>query len=486
MVKCVRITGDSITESAAAEMEDLREMMQNLVTEVGNLAGKVSSLERLDSVVMELRQQLVGEGRRNNVPLGHEENHDQEWGIGNKERSPNYGTISQFSNSFNFQHSHFNRWSRMKFLKFSRDDLRSWLFKIEKFFSMENIAPEDKVTIASMQLEGEAIQWHVSFMRYRQYVQATSWKEYVGALVERFKIDFNDPKEEIKKIKQTGSVREYQAAFERILTRVNLSEENAISCYIGGLKTELNIAIKITKPFFLSQAYKSAKMQEAYLFAIRQHSSNSFQVNARKFVDQKYSNSKGILPTPNSITSGFSKRLYLLGVDESEDLNESQIEQDGEVQEEQGDQLELGQLVEHMEISMHALNGSLGFRTLKVTGYHSKMKLHILIDTGSSHNFIDPDLVSKLGCEVKPIKPEVVAAANGSMQVDKMTTITWLLQGAEFCADFLLLPLGSCGVVLGVQWLLTLGGIKLNFRKLPWNYGIKERNIYSEVSAIKY
>lgn len=114
---------------------------------------------------------------------------------------------------------------------------------------------------------------------------------------------------------------------------------------------------------------------------------------------------------------------------------------------------------------MHALNGFLGFRTFKVTGYHSKMELHILIDTVSSHNFIDPELVKKLGCEVRSINPEVVAAANGSMKVDKVTTITWLLQGAEFFADFLLLPLGSCGGVLGVQWLLTLGDIKVEFQE---------------------
>ena len=98
---------------------------------------------------------------------------------------------------------------------------------------------------------------------------------------------------------------------------------------------------------------------------------------------------------------------------------------------------------------MHALNVSLGFRTLKVTGYHSKMALHILIDIQSSHNFIDPDLVKQLGCEVKSIKPEMEDATNGSMQVDKMTYVAWLLQRVELSTDFLLLPLGSFGFVLG-------------------------------------
>ncbi|PHT67372.1 hypothetical protein T459_26859 [Capsicum annuum] len=170
-----------------------------------------------------------------------------------------------------------------------------------------------------------------------------------------------------------------------------------------------------------------------------------------------------------------SKQLYLLEIDETKEMETLVEEHNREVQEEHVDPLELVQPVEHMEISMHALNGSLGFRTLKVIGYHSKMGLHILIDTGSSHNFIDPELVRKLGCEVRCINPEVVAAANGSMKVDQMTTITWLLQGAEFCADFLLLPLGYCGVVFRFQWLLTLGDIKLNFRNLTMEFWHKGR-----------
>lgn len=68
------------------------------------------------------------------------------------------------------------------------------------------------------------------------------------ALVEQFGSDFDDPMEELKKIKQVGTVKEYQAVFERHLTRVNLSEENAICCYIGGLSPELNIAVRLPTP----------------------------------------------------------------------------------------------------------------------------------------------------------------------------------------------------------------------------------------------
>lgn len=37
--------------------------------------------------------------------------------------------------------------------------MRSWLVKIEQFFSMEKIAAEEKVEVVAMQLEGEAIQY---------------------------------------------------------------------------------------------------------------------------------------------------------------------------------------------------------------------------------------------------------------------------------------------------------------------------------------
>nr|XP_009762104.1 PREDICTED: uncharacterized protein LOC104214174 [Nicotiana sylvestris] len=69
---------------------------------------------------------------------------------------------------------------------------------------------------------------------------------------------------------------------------------------------------------------------------------------------------------------------------------------------------------------------------------------------GSSHNFIDPAVAEHLGCPITQISPQVVVASNGVMKVDKVCRVSWLLlEGAEFAAEFLILPLGSCRVVLG-------------------------------------
>ncbi|KAH0657679.1 hypothetical protein KY289_026427 [Solanum tuberosum] len=48
---------------------------------------------------------------------------------------------------------------------------------------------EEKINITALQLEGEAVRWHLSFMKYRQYIQPPCWNEYVVALVERFGAD---------------------------------------------------------------------------------------------------------------------------------------------------------------------------------------------------------------------------------------------------------------------------------------------------------
>lgn len=57
--------------------------------------------------------------------------------------------------------------------------------------------------------------------------------------------------------------------------------------------------------------------------------------------------------------------------------------------------------VEHCEIPLQTLNGTKGYHTR----YCHKRALNILIDTGSTHNFIDCDVVAKMDWKVDTSNP---------------------------------------------------------------------------------
>lgn len=61
--------------------------------------------------------------------------------------------------------------------------------------------------------------------------------------------------------------------------------------------------------------------------------------------------------------------------------------------------------VEHCEISLQALNGTRGYHTLRITGYCHKKALNILIDIESTQNFVDCEVVAKMGWKVDTLDP---------------------------------------------------------------------------------
>lgn len=56
------------------------------------------------------------------------------------------------------------RISKVDFPKFDGKKLREWLYKCNQFFTLDGTAEDAKVRLASIHLEGVALQWHVNFM----------------------------------------------------------------------------------------------------------------------------------------------------------------------------------------------------------------------------------------------------------------------------------------------------------------------------------
>ena len=105
---------------------------------------------------------------------------------------------------------------------------------------------------------------------------------------------------------------------------------------------------------------------------------------------------------------------------------------------------------------------------MRVLGKVKKHDLVFLVDSGSTHNFIDQAVVKKLKCKTQAMTMMEVTVTNGeTMGVRELCKLVkWEAQGLTQYTDFLVLPLQGCDLVLGVQWLKSLGPIVWDFGSL--------------------
>lgn len=148
-------------------------------------------------------------------------------------------------------------------------------------------------------------------------------------------------------------------------------------------------------------------------------------------------------------------RLYLMeGVDFSHE---------NEMKEEGNELLELeeegitvpGTGSESSAISLHDIARYPNLRTMRLMGRVREQSVVILVDTGNTHNFFDPNIVSKSHLALNSKEQIEVRVANGERirSEGKLEAVEILVQGHVFTIDSFLLPLRDCDIVLGMQWL---------------------------------
>lgn len=130
-------------------------------------------------------------------------------------------------------------------------------------------------------------------------------------------------------------------------------------------------------------------------------------------------------------------------------------------------------------VSVNAVHGLSDYTTMRVKGVHNKKFIFILIDSGSTHNFMDVKIAAQLGCVVQKSGLSQVAVADGGRigVHGKVDQFTWTFQTTTFTDDFMLIPLGGCDMVLGVQWLQSLGPISWDFKTLEMGFVYKKKKV---------
>jgi hypothetical protein len=118
-------------------------------------------------------------------------------------------------------------------------------------------------------------------------------------------------------------------------------------------------------------------------------------------------------------------------------------------------------------------------QTLKIEGYIKKKKVIVLIDSGSTHNFIHYKLAKALNCFVYPVpKFQVMIADGGTINFSrKCNKINITIREYVMNSPVIYIPMCGVDVVLGIQWLQSLGTVDFNFQELFMKFSLEGKGI---------
>lgn len=119
----------------------------------------------------------------------------------------------------------------------------------------------------------------------------------------------------------------------------------------------------------------------------------------------------------------------------------------------------------YFQLSTQAATGQFSSQTLKFKGLINGFPISVLVDTGSTHNIMQPRIAHHLNLNFTPITQFSVMVGDGShLHCEGIcNNVKLVLHNKPFNLPFYLLPIEGANSVLGMAWLRTLGPIQAYF-----------------------
>jgi hypothetical protein len=123
-------------------------------------------------------------------------------------------------------------------------------------------------------------------------------------------------------------------------------------------------------------------------------------------------------------------------------------------------------------ISLNALTGFFAPQTLKLIGYIKRRKVIILVDSGSTHNFIHRRIAQETNCYIQAANNFQIMIANGeSIKCGgRFENVHLQIGDYHLKYQMFVIDMGNCDIVLSEEWLRTLGPILMDFKELTMKF----------------
>jgi hypothetical protein len=377
-----------------------------------------------------------------------------------------------------------------------------WIFKAEKFFTFHNTPDAARVDIAAMHFDKEVVAW---FQMLHRMNAVTTWAQLTHALETEFGPSlFDSPMAELFKLTQTGSVSDYYLKFMSLANRsFGLTDDHLLTYFMSGLHPDIQRDVMVQSPASLLRAVSLAKLYEEKYIVVSKHtaarpSSTSYgsrftnvnplpsQVSVQPTKTFSKPSLPPLLPTPSgpplrnaqvkkispaemqlrrekglcyfcdekfSLTHRCRNRQYLYLNVEEEDT--PLVELDTPTVTDNDTDVSL----DDPYLSLNALKGGVGVGTIQFKACIGKLLVTVLIDGGSSDNFLQPRITRFLKLSIEPATQFKVMVGNGNYMTAEglIQQLQVHAQGNFFCLPVFLFPISGADLILGASWLKTIG-----------------------------
>jgi hypothetical protein len=371
--------------------------------------------------------------------------------------------------------------------------------KCESFFLQQRIMPEERVWMASYNLNDVAQLW---YMQVQEDEGTPNWPRFKDLLNLRFGPPLRSaPLFELSSCRRTGTVTEYQDQWQALLPRAGkLDEAQRIQLFTGGLQPPLSLQVQMQNPQSLASAMSLARQFEllaeytgppapaaparapargllgaslpllalpappppaARAPAAANPAANAGAANpgdgrqAKRLSREEQAERRrlGLCYNCNEPYSRGHNRVcrrifHIAGVELDDDDNAGHEEP----------------ATESPVFSLHAVAGVAALIALLDVSL-GRAALIALLDSGSTHNFISAGAAERTGLVVEPRPRLTAVVANGERVscpgVIRAAPVS--IDGTIFHIDLFVMPLAGYDVVLGTQWMATLGPIVWDF-----------------------
>ncbi|GKC97941.1 retrotransposon gag domain, retroviral aspartyl protease [Tanacetum coccineum] len=263
-----------------------------------------------------------------------------------------------------------------------------------------------------------------------------------------------------------------------------------LGVFLNGLKDELKADVRIYKPCTVYKAMSLAFKFESKINHFRPEKkttcNSQLKPDSKLFTAGSYSHVLANQPKPDPksnlrITDAEKQNRFLKGecFRCGDKYGPGHRCKTGtfkvlEAEEENGEQREIETSSLNIDpnetagISLHAILGKPHPTTMKIQGKLNSTEVLILVDGGSTHNFISDILVSELKLANELVAPFGVQIGNGDVircgQICKDLSLQ--VNDLKIIQDFHPFSLGGADLVLGIQWLATLNTVQANWKEL--------------------